>query len=228
MTNTFSGFNGWRRSSILPILVVTAPIYLDGCVSVGISRSKLPPPKPAIGTVEVKIYETPSERERDHLSTRKVISELVRSDVKPEQTVYRGDEAHYTLPDLLPGRYRLTALAVVDERGKEKDLSNQDSERFRLRAGERIAAVIVLKKAPLGAIVGVSAGVAGVLLLLAALAAVAAVSGFDREPMVERPEPTPPPTPRHSAIRILDCEQRPSAKASVTPRRPFNLWIVLH
>jgi hypothetical protein len=186
---------GWRRSSVLPILVMTAPIYLDGCVSVAISRSELPPPRPLTGTVEVKIYETPSERKKDHLSSRKVISELVRSDVKPEQTVYRGEEAHYTLPDLLPGHYRLTALAVVDEQGKEKSLSNQDSERFRLSAGERIAAVIVLKKAPLGAILGVSAGVAGVVLLLAALTAIALASFLDQEPMVERPPPAPGPTP---------------------------------
>jgi hypothetical protein len=175
--------------------VITAPIYLDGCVSVGISRSEIPPPRPATGTVEVKIYETPSERKKDYLSSRRVISELVRSDVKPEQTVYRGEEAHYTLPDLPPGHYRLTALAVVDEQGKEKNLSNQDSERFRLSAGERIAAVIVLKKAPLGAILGVSAGVAGVFLLLAILTAIALAGAFDQEPVVERPPPAPPPTP---------------------------------
>jgi hypothetical protein len=178
--------------------VITAPIYLDGCVSVGISRSKLPPPTPATGTVEVKIYETPSERRKYHLSSRKVVSELVRSDVKPEQTVYRGEEAHYTLPDLLPGHYRLTALAVVDEQGREKSLSNQDSERFRLSAGERIAAVIVLKKAPLGAILGVSAGVAGVFLLLAILTAIALASFLDQEPMVERPPPAPSPSPTPS------------------------------
>jgi len=185
----------WFRSIVLPVLVMTAPICLDGCVSVGISRSQLPPPRPATGTVEVKIYETPSERKKDHLSSRKAISELVRSDVKPEQTVYRGQEAHYTLPDLLPGHYRLTALAVVDEQGQEKSLSNQDSERFRLRAGEKIAAVIVLKKAPLGAILGVSAGVAGVLLLLAALAAIAIAASLDQEPIVERLPPAPSPTP---------------------------------
>jgi hypothetical protein len=186
---------GWRRSGVLPILVMTAPIYLDGCVSVGISRSQLPPPRPATGTVEVKIYETPSERRKDHLSIRRVISELVRSDVKPEQTVYRGEETRYTLPDLLPGHYRLTALAVVDEQGKEKDLANQDSERFRLRAGERIAAIIVLKKAPLGAILGVSAGVVGVVLLVATLTVIVLAGAFDQEPMVGRPPPAPPPTP---------------------------------
>lgn len=185
---------GWRRSGVIPILVITAPIYLDGCVSVGISRSELPPPKPETGIVEVKIYETPSERKKDRLSGRKVISILVRSDVKPEQTVYRGEETRYMLPDLLPGRYRLTALAVVDDQGKEQDLPNQDSERFRLGAGERIEAVIVLKKAPLGAIFGVSAGVAGVVLLIAVVTAIVLAGAFDQEPVIERPPPTPPPT----------------------------------
>jgi hypothetical protein len=86
-------------------------------------------------------------------------------------------------------------LAVVDEQGKEKSLPNQDSERFRLRAGERIAAVIVLKKAPLGAILGSAAGVAGVFLLLAVLTAIALAGAFDQEPVVERPPSAPPPTP---------------------------------
>lgn len=193
---------GWRRSVVLPTLVMSAPLYLDGCVSVGISRSKLPPPRSATGIVEVKIYETPPDRKSDRLSSRKIISELVRSDLKPEQTVYRGEQVHYTLPDLRPGRYRLTALAVVGEDGKQKNLPNQDSERFRLRAGERIAAVIVLKKAPVGAIVGASAGIVGIAVLLAALAAVAAFSG-DQEPILKQwPPPTPRPTLRHSAIEI--------------------------
>jgi hypothetical protein len=181
---------------------MTAPLYLDGCVSVGISRSKLPPPRPATGIVEVKIYETPSDRKSDRLSTQRIISELVRSDVIPEQTVYRGEQVQYIVPDLLPGRYRLTALAVIDEQGKEKNLPNQDSERFRLRAGERIEAVIVVKKAPVGAIVGVSASIVGIVLLLVALAAVAAFSG-DQESTVEQgPPPTPRSTYRHSAIQV--------------------------
>ena len=104
------------------------------------------------------------------------VSELVRSDVKPERTIYRGTDTAWKKSDLVPGRYRLTALAAVDESGREERLPNQDSERFRLRASESVTATIVLKRPPLGAIAGISAGVAGAILLAIALAAAAVLA----------------------------------------------------
>lgn len=136
------------------------------------------------GTVEVTIYESSEDYRKGVPTPRKIVSELVRSDVKPERSIYRGTEPTWSVGELEPGRYRLTALAVIDQ-GREKSLPNQDSERFRLRAGERVRAVIVLKKAPVGAILGVSAGVAALIGALIALAAVAAFSGGDEEPILE-------------------------------------------
>jgi hypothetical protein len=117
-------------------------------------------------------------------SPRKIVSELVRSDVKPEQTIYRGADSTWMKPDLAPGEYRLTALAVTDDDGREQRLSNQDSERFRLRAGESVTATIVIKKVPVGAILGVSAGVAALIIGLAVLALAGALASFDREPVL--------------------------------------------
>jgi hypothetical protein len=118
-------------------------------------------------------------------SPRKIVSELVRSDVKPEQMIYRGTDSAWKKPDLAPGEYRLTALAVMDDHGREQRLSNQDSERFRLRAGESVTATIVIKKAPIGAILGVSAGVAALIIGLAVLALAGIAASLDREPVLE-------------------------------------------
>lgn len=173
----------WRRRFVRVALALSAPTLLDGCVSVGISRSKPRTPGLPTGTVEVAIYESSGDYRKSATTPRKVVSELVRSDVKPERTVYRGAEPTWTISGLEPGRYRLTALAVIDQ-GREKSLPNQDSERFRLRAGERVRAVIVLKKAPVGAIFGVSAGVAAAIITLIALSIVAALP-LDEEPILE-------------------------------------------
>lgn len=174
----------WRRGFVRVALALFAPTLLDGCVSVGISRTKPMSPGLTTGTVEVTIYESSEDYRKGVPTPRRIVSELVRSDVKPERSIYRGTEPSWSVGELEPGRYRLTALAAIDQ-GREKSLPNQDSERFRLRAGERVRAVIVLRKAPVGAILGVSAGVAALIGALIALAAVAAFAGGDEEPILE-------------------------------------------
>jgi hypothetical protein len=109
--------------------------------------------------------------------------------VKPEQSVYRGSEASWSLTDLAPGHYRLTALSIVDANGEEKPLPNQDTERFRLRPGESVTAKIVIKKAPVGAILGLSIGVAALVGGLLLLALVASLGALDLEPTV-LPDPS--------------------------------------
>jgi hypothetical protein len=126
------------------------------------------------------------------LTSRRIVSELVRIDVNPEQRIYRGVEPTWTRTDLSPGRYRLTAVAVADEGAPEKDLPNQDSERFRLRAGESVRAAIVIKEAPVGLIAGLSGGV---LALIIAAIVIASLSFLDIE-LTLLPESSPPPSPQ--------------------------------
>lgn len=140
-------------------LLLTAPLLLDGCVSVGIDRSKRTGAEQGPASLEVRIYETPADRRAGTLTSRRIVSELVRTDLTPEERVYRGVDPTWTRSDLAPGRYKLTAVAVADEGSGEKELPNQDSERFRLRAGESVRATIVIKRPPAGLIAGVSAGV---------------------------------------------------------------------
>lgn len=190
----------WRACWGVPLaLGLLAPLSLDGCVSVGISRSRAPGSAPLTGSVEVGIYETAGDLRRNTPSPRKIVSELVRTDLRAEELIYRGTETVWRKSDLPPGRYRLTGIAAIDEGGREKSLANRDSERFRLRAGESVRAAIVLKKPPVGAILGVSAGVAAVIAALIALAVAGIAVGLDREPTVEpnrghaaRPDRVPP------------------------------------
>lgn len=171
----------WFRV-LSPALI--ACLLASGCVSVDIDRSKLPDPKPSTGTLEVSIFETAADVRRDAFSPRSIVAELVRSDVKPEQMVYRGWDSRWTREGLPPGRYRLTAVAVLDEQGKESPLANQDSERFRIHSGEKVRATIVVKKVPAGAIGGISAGLLAVIGAAIIISGLAFFAGGDEEPTV--------------------------------------------
>lgn len=172
-------------------LLLTAPLFLDGCVSVGIDRSKRTGQEQRAASLEVRIYETPSDLRAGTLTSRRIVSELVRTDVTPDQSVYRGIEPTWTRSDLPPGRYKLTAVAVADETSAEKALPNQDSERFRLRAGESVRATILIKRAPIGAIAGVSAGVAAAVI---AAIVIASLSFLDIELTLLPESATAPPS----------------------------------
>jgi hypothetical protein len=193
-----------RRWGARLTLVLTAPLLLDGCVSVGIDRSKRDPRAQGLASLEVRIYETPGDLREDKLTSRKIVSELIRSDVSPEQRIYRGADPTWARSDLLPGRYRLTAVAVIDESSSEKPLPNQDSERFRLRAGESVRATILLKRAPVGAIAGVSAGVVAVIIAAIVIASLSfygdveltLLSEGQPPPATHEPRPTVPLTTR--------------------------------
>ena len=166
-----------RRFTSVLALIVFAPLALDGCVSIGISRSALPSPKPATASLEVRIYESPSERKQDHLSGRRVVSELFLTK-GPDRLVHTATETAWSLSDLAPGDYSLVVGRWIDENGQTQKLANTETQHFRLRAGEKLTAAVVLKRAPVGTIVGVSAGVAVTILVILAIAAAVTLSGF--------------------------------------------------
>jgi hypothetical protein len=190
-----------RRWGARFTLVLTAPLLLDGCVSVGIDRSKRDPRAQGPASLEVRIYETPADLREGRLTPRRIVWELVRSDVTPEQQIYRGIEPTWTRSDLSPGRYRLTALAVVDENSVEKKLTNQDSERFRLRPGESVRADILIKRAPVGLIAGVSAGVLAAIIAAIVIASLAFVD-IELTLLPESAQPPPPSREPQTAVPL--------------------------
>lgn len=190
-----------RRWGARLTLLLTAPLFLDGCVSVGIDRTKRAAQDQGPASLEVRIYETPSDLRAGTLTPRRIVSELVRTDVTPEQQIYRGVEPTWTRSDLPPGRYRLTAVAVADENATEKELPDQDSESFRLRAGESVRATILLKKAPVALIAGVSAGIAGAIIAAIAIASIAFLD-IELSLLPEGSQPPPSRQDPHTTVPL--------------------------
>jgi len=190
-------------------LVLACALALSGCVtSVEIDRSRLTEPAAATATVEVGIFETTDEVRKDVVTSRTVISEIVRMDVAPRQTVYRGSENRYVREGLAPGRYRIAAVAIVNSATGKEEPFRGDSETLRIQAGERIRATVLLKtgaSAGLWAMGGVATGIlVGVLIA----ASVTIAAGRDDTPLdsnsptprakapVNHPLPTPVETDR--------------------------------
>lgn len=179
-----------RRFNSVLVLLSFAPLALDGCVSIGISRSALPSPKPATAALEVRIYESPRERKENVVSERKIVSQLFLTK-GPDRLLHTAMEAVWSLSDLSPGAYSLVVGRWIDEKGQTHDLANTETQHFRLRAGERVTAAVVLKKAPVGTIVGVSAGLAVTVLIILAIAAALSFSGFSLGSETENVSPPP-------------------------------------
>src|SRR5450631_2491509 len=137
-----------RRVALL-LLVVLAPLALDGCVSIGVSRADLPAPPepgaPATGAVTVAIYEKPADREADRHAAFPVLSELLRVD-KGETLVARSMSATWSAIDLPPGRYRLRVTKRIDGNGDIVALDNPGDKEFDVIEGERTVVSVVLKK----------------------------------------------------------------------------------
>ena len=177
-----------HRAHLLLCPVLATTVALSGCVtSVEIDRSRLPEPVPATATVAVAIFETTDEVKKDVVTSRTVVSEIVRTDVAPPQSVYRGTEARYVREGLAPGRYRIAAVAFVGDDGKETAI-RMDPETLRVKAGERIRATVLLKKGPSSGFWTLGGLAAGVI-IVAALIAVSHV-GIDSETPIETNAPS--------------------------------------
>ena len=139
------------RSAARLLLVVLAPLALDGCVSIGVSRADLSdPPRqgaPENGAVTVAVYEKPVDREADRHVDFPVLSELLRVD-KGETLVARSMRTTWTAKDLPPGRYRLRVTKRIDERGDIVALGYPGEKSFDVVSGERTVVSVVLKKVP--------------------------------------------------------------------------------
>lgn len=173
-----------RRVSLV-LLVALAPLALDGCVSIGVSRADLPaPPEPSApprGAVTVAIYEKPADREADRHVPFPVLSELLRIE-KGETVVARSMNATWTVTDLPPGRYRLRVTKRIDDKGDVVALENPGDKVFDVAAGERTVVSVVLRKVPVFWIVVAVITVVALIVLV--------ILGIDRGKL-----PPPPPLP---------------------------------
>jgi len=181
------------RRVALVLLVALAPLALDGCVSIGVSRADLQaPPEPSAppaGAVTVAIYEKPADREAERHVDFPVLSELLRQE-KGETLVARSMATSWTVKDLPPGRYRLRITKRIDDSGNVVALDNPGDKIFEVAAGERTVVTVVLKKVPVVWIV------VAVLTLVAIVILV--IIGIDRGSL-----PKPPPLPPLPPVAIV-------------------------
>lgn len=143
------------RSAARLLLVVLAPLALDGCVSIGVSRAALDAPLDGrnaeagrTGALAVAIFEKASDRDARRPVAFPVLSELARVTEKGEETVGRSIAPAWGLPDLPPGKYRLRVTRRLTPEGDIVPLENPGDRTFVVKAGERTTLTVVLKKVP--------------------------------------------------------------------------------
>lgn len=137
----------------LLVLAALAPVFLDGCVSIGVSRSKTAGAEGATGSLDVTVVEKSGDA---NPTTSRVVTRLVRLESGIEQPVSESTDSTWTKSDLPPGRYRLHVSEWIDETGKAHRFAKSDQESFRIRAGEHVQARVVLKAFPTGAVVTIA------------------------------------------------------------------------
>ena len=181
-----------RRPFLRPVsrllLVALAPLALDGCVSIGVSRTALNSPPgasaPPKGALAVSIYEKASERDAGRVAAFPVLSELARVTVKGEEAVGRSMAPAWGISDLPPGKYRLRMTRRLTSEGDIEALEHPGDKTFEVKAGERTTLSVVLKKVPVFWIVAAAVTVVALVIL--------AIAGAHN---VHLPPPPPFPLP---------------------------------
>jgi len=154
------------------VLAALAPVFLDGCVSIGVSSSKTAGAEAATGSLDVIVVEKSGDA---NPTASRVVTQLVRLESVIEQPISESSDSTWTKSDLQPGRYRLRASHWIDETGKTHRFTKSDQESFKIRAGERVQARVVLKAFPTGPVVTIAV-IAGVVIAVAVV--VSAISGW--------------------------------------------------
>ena len=180
-----------RRFPLRPVarllLVALAPLALDGCVSIGVSRSALEAPagSPATrtGSLDVSVFEKAGDRDAGRVAGFPVLSELARVTPSGEETVGRSMAPAWSLADLTPGTYRLRVTRRITPDGDIAALENPGDKTFEVSAGEKTTVSVVLKKVPVFWIVVAALTVVALVVL--------AINGARRLP----PPPPLPPLP---------------------------------
>jgi ElaB/YqjD/DUF883 family membrane-anchored ribosome-binding protein len=138
-------------------LAILLSAELSGCVSVSTTRSKAASPA-ATPSLDVGVYDTPSQAQAGVATSRKVSLDLARLENGSETRIQSFGESTWSVGELSPGKYRLhlTAAALGSAQGASPKIVERD---IRIRAGEIVRTDVVLKKFPTWTVVGITAGV---------------------------------------------------------------------
>ncbi len=153
------------RPLVFTLLAALSPLALDGCVSVGVKRSKLPEPpaaeaaaqeapaKKTTGAVEVLIFEKQGDLEAFRVVPYPVLSEIYRAEGPNLTLVGRSMAPMWAIPDLAAGSYRILVTKRISENGDIEALKDPRGKEFDLKPGEKAQLRVVLKKVPTGWII---------------------------------------------------------------------------
>jgi len=213
------------------LLVVLAPLALDGCVSIGVSHAALDVPSdarnssaPRAGALAVSIFEKAAERDARRVASFPVLSELARVTGTGEETVGRSMAPAWGLSDLSPGKYRLRVTRRLTPEGDVEPLENPGDKTFEVKAGEKTTLTVVLKKVPVFWIVLAAVTIVALVVL--------AIAGARHLPP---PPPLPPLPPVFVVIPLGHGEAGPvpdaadvfPAKGSVVSARRLTVTFLL-
>ena len=177
---------------VVPPLVAALLVFsFAGCLSTKVNvRSD--------GTTEgagvlVRVFADADAVKAQRTEASGTLIELFSLDKRGNETfLSRSLAGEWGVSQLLPGKYRLRVVAVLDEGGNIRETRSGDRETdFSVKEGQTAEVKIILKKTPTGLIVAVSVTV---IVLVVALAILAGKSGA-RPPMPGRVLAHLPPPP---------------------------------
>lgn len=206
------------RVTVPVLLVVLAPLLLDGCVSIGVARAPAPLLPGSSGSVQVNVYKNRADQRRNLLAPLPVFSELMRLEGGRERSVARSMAPAWRLSSLPPGRYRLKVTKQIDSQGNVELLSHPGLEDFDLRAGEQLRLSVILRKTPVFWIVLAALTVIALIILSIDLA--------QHSDLPDLPPHTPIPLPPLPAVVDFDFlagmppERQPSPRLEVADSYP--------
>src|ERR1019366_7506851 len=130
------------------LLLALAPLTLDGCVSIGVSRAALEPPPGSsallTGALAVSVFEKAGDRDAGRVATFPVLSELARVTDSGEETVGRSMAPAWTLADLPPGKYRLRVTRRLTADGDIEALEHPGDKIVDVSSGAKTSVSVVL------------------------------------------------------------------------------------
>lgn len=194
-----------RSAGARLLLLAWAPLALDGCVSVGLSRAPLRDPATPTSELSVSIHRTAGDRDSGVPVAHPVLAELIRVEEGRRTTVARSMASSWAVGDLPPGEYVLRAAKKIDPEGNVVALSGGIERSLRLRAGEQVQAKVVLEKVPVLLIVLAVVTVVVLVVLL-----------FDAVGDGRVPLPPPPPLPPAFVGVVLEVPFRAGATDAPT------------
>ena len=195
-----------RAAAARLLLLAWAPFALDGCVSVGLSRSALEKPGTPTAELDVSIHETTGDRDSGIPVTHPVLSELIRVEKGSRTVVARSMASSWAVGDLPPGDYVLRAAKKIDPDGNVVPLKGKVEKELTLKAGERVQAKVVLEKVPVFWIVLAVITVVVLVILL-----------IDLGKEGKLPLPPPPPLPPSFVGVVVEVPFHAGAPSAPNP-----------